>query len=147
MNPGTNDILIVTPLTTGTALQRANSGNHLWEGQNVLYGDMHVQWSDTCFAGIQKDNIYGAGKLNGDGTIDPIAYAIVAPPAHSRDSVLLPTASGKQLPLPPSRFSKEGEIYWFTYAALLALVAIIAAFLLALRKPSRLVAAASARHA
>ena len=35
-----------------------NSRNHKGEGQNVLYGDGHVEWRKTSNAGFDNDNIY-----------------------------------------------------------------------------------------
>jgi type II secretory pathway pseudopilin PulG len=135
MNPGSPAVLSVNLSTTGTALQAANSANHEYAGQNILYGDLHVEFLPSPFAGVNQDNIYGAGRLNADGTIDPIAYAIIAPPAHWQDSVLLPPALGKPMHLPPSRFFSPGSIYWFTYAAAIGFIGVIVAFTLALRKP------------
>jgi hypothetical protein len=135
MNPGSPAVLSVNLSTTGTALQAANSANHEYAGQNILFGDLHVEFLQTPFAGVNQDNIYGAGRLNADGSIDPIAYTIVAPPAHRQDSVLLPIASGKPVPPPPSKFFSPNSIYWFTYAAAIGLVGVIVAFTLALRKP------------
>lgn len=37
-----------------------NSTNHKGEGQNLLYGDGHVAWSQTAYAGIDNDNVYTA---------------------------------------------------------------------------------------
>ncbi|HEV7299453.1 MAG TPA: hypothetical protein VGN72_08835 [Tepidisphaeraceae bacterium] len=36
----------------------ANSANHAKDGQNVLYGDGHVDWVTTAFAGPLEDNIF-----------------------------------------------------------------------------------------
>ena len=36
----------------------ANSANHEYEGQNVLYCDSHVSWTSTPFCGYQGDNIF-----------------------------------------------------------------------------------------
>ncbi len=137
MNPGSQGVLTARPTFNQEVLNQANSYNHQRQGQNLLYGDLHVDWSSTCFAGVQQDNIYGAGRLNADGTIDPIAYQIVAPPAHHLDSVLLPTAMGKPIPPPPAMFSLDGGAYWFTYVSVAVFTGIIAAFVLALRKPRR----------
>ncbi len=37
-----------------------NSRNHAGDGQNVLYGDGHVSWSQTAYCGAGEDNIYTA---------------------------------------------------------------------------------------
>jgi prepilin-type N-terminal cleavage/methylation domain-containing protein/prepilin-type processing-associated H-X9-DG protein len=68
----------------------ANSNNHRNQGQNVLYGDGHVQFQTTPYCGMPRaggfnDNIYTAGT--GDrGTTDESAM-----PLDDKDSVLLPT--------------------------------------------------------
>lgn len=35
-----------------------NSNNHSKEGQNVLFGDGHVEFVNSAFAGLRGDNIY-----------------------------------------------------------------------------------------
>jgi prepilin-type N-terminal cleavage/methylation domain-containing protein/prepilin-type processing-associated H-X9-DG protein len=37
-----------------------NSANHRGDGENVLFFDGHVEWSNTCFCGVDGDNIYEA---------------------------------------------------------------------------------------
>jgi prepilin-type N-terminal cleavage/methylation domain-containing protein len=39
-------------------IKMANSLNHNQEGQNVLYGDMHVQFESQSNVGVSQDNIY-----------------------------------------------------------------------------------------
>ena len=58
-----------------------NSRNHEGRGQNVLFGDGHVEWWTSTTAGINKDDIYvnRAGVVNGS-------------PLDSTDDVLLPAA-------------------------------------------------------
>ncbi|MCK4999142.1 MAG: hypothetical protein KAS23_06395 [Anaerohalosphaera sp.] len=41
-----------------TTHKRGNSINHNGEGQNVLYGDGHVEFNKTSNVGHEKDNIY-----------------------------------------------------------------------------------------
>src|SRR5690606_20004874 len=38
--------------------RKANSPNHDQDGQNVLFGDGHVEFATTAWVGQQKDNIY-----------------------------------------------------------------------------------------
>lgn len=48
-----------------------NSGNHTGAGQNVGFGDGHVDWDDTPYVGESHDNIFtfaSTGGLNGGGT-------------------------------------------------------------------------------
>lgn len=71
-------------------LAAANSNNHRNKGQNVLYGDMHVEFSATPYCGMQRsstlrDHIYTAGDSDG-GLCDDKAL-----PVDEKDSVLFPT--------------------------------------------------------
>ena len=62
--------------------------NHSGQGQNVLYLDMHVQWSHDAAAGVMGDNIYlveGIDTYSGDEA-----------PAGPRDSFLLPAYSRRR---------------------------------------------------
>jgi prepilin-type processing-associated H-X9-DG protein len=61
-------------------MKKANSENHERDGQNVLYGDGHVDWTHNPFCGVAADNIY----TTRDGQVD-------ASPVDRADSVLLPT--------------------------------------------------------
>ena len=56
-----------------------NSRNHEGRGQNVLYGDYHVQWQCATNVGAEGDEIY----VNKKG-------AVSASPVDAKDSVLLP---------------------------------------------------------
>ena len=58
---------------------KANSDNHEDRGQNVLYADGHVDWTQTALCGLNGDNIY-ANKNN----------AVWGSPVDAGDSVLLP---------------------------------------------------------
>ena len=84
-------------VTTGDPQQNmyhGNSGNHNYEGQNVLYADGHVEWQSAPFAGETRgqgsntwqDNIYttaaGAQASTG-GTIHGL-------PFDNLDNILLP---------------------------------------------------------
>ena len=65
LNPGTGD--------------SSNSRNHESRGQNVLFGDGHVEWLDSPLAGVGRDNIYTSKR--------GIVYDS---PVDSSDAVLLP---------------------------------------------------------
>lgn len=56
-----------------------NSRNHEGRGQNVLYADAHVVWTDTPKAGLNGDDVYS----NATGVV-------AGPPTGPGDSVLLP---------------------------------------------------------
>jgi prepilin-type processing-associated H-X9-DG protein len=85
INPGNrgdkdDNVLRPNDSSSGAELKYANSDNHDRDGQNVLFGDGHVEFLSHPFAGIKRDNIYTTG--NGK---------IVASPVDANDSVLLPT--------------------------------------------------------
>jgi hypothetical protein len=68
-------------------LQAKASPNHNGQGQNVLYLDMHVNWSSDANAGIDGDNIYtiqGVTQYRGDEA-----------PARPTDSFLLPVVNSQ----------------------------------------------------
>jgi prepilin-type N-terminal cleavage/methylation domain-containing protein/prepilin-type processing-associated H-X9-DG protein len=110
LNPGDNGPSATTGkpsnvLTTDASsrMRTANSANHGQDGQNVLYGDGHVEFTNNPFCGTQRDNIYtgrlpgtGAqstpfvsGGTNGTSTGGPAN----ASPYDATDSILLPTAT------------------------------------------------------
>ena len=77
-----NPLVIVpglTPQSPRIDQKKANSRNHEGDGQNVLYGDGHVSWEQTIFAGVMADNIFA----NRAG--------VIGSPADKDDSVLVPT--------------------------------------------------------
>ncbi|MCC6238737.1 MAG: DUF1559 domain-containing protein [Phycisphaerales bacterium] len=74
---------------------KGNSPNHNGDGQNILFGDGHVEFANTPFAGSSKDNIYTITALNGTN-IDATAASTApsktaAQPKHQNDSVIIPT--------------------------------------------------------
>jgi len=78
----------------GQSQKRANSPNHDKEGQNILFGDGHVDWASTAFAGRGGDNIYTRKKSNTEtgnavGAADP-THPFTSP-LDGGDNVLLPT--------------------------------------------------------
>jgi len=74
--------LYVPASASRAEIMRMNSLNHDRQGQNVLYNDGHVSWSETVFCGYAGDNIYwpGLGDISNGGDC----------PEHKYDSVLLP---------------------------------------------------------
>jgi prepilin-type processing-associated H-X9-DG protein len=84
LNPGvvgTDDNVLRPTTTSGAAdMKFANSNNHDGDGQNVLFGDGHVEFLQNPFVGIKRDNIYANKKGE-----------VVASPVDAEDSVLLPT--------------------------------------------------------
>jgi len=70
-------------------MAKANCFNHQGQGQNVMYGDGHVEWQQTPFVGRQKDNIYTVSGST-DGSIQTSTTAS-GRPKWAGDSVLLPS--------------------------------------------------------
>ena len=103
LNPGREALLTLTPTSPRSEMMKANSDNHNRDGQNVLYGDGHVEFQSTPFAGERRnvggrefrDNIYVSG---GDGTGVP--PAVLGPMADEHDSIVLPAASPASAPSP-----------------------------------------------
>jgi prepilin-type N-terminal cleavage/methylation domain-containing protein/prepilin-type processing-associated H-X9-DG protein len=65
-NPGTSlgEPMLSTALTVGAPgnlTQQVNSRNHARVGQNVLFGDGHVEWTQTPRCGANGDNIFTCG--------------------------------------------------------------------------------------
>lgn len=91
MNPG-GDIEDANPTSTSPQTMRSlyNSKNHDGDGQNVLFGDGHVEFVNTVFVGVRKDNIYAADddddRSDGNGTGPGPGVS----PYDGEDSILLP---------------------------------------------------------
>ena len=71
-------------------MREGNSNNHGKDGQNVLYGDGHVEFQNNPFCGTSRDNIYTRGGPTWD-TADRPSQDLIASPYTANDSVLLPT--------------------------------------------------------
>jgi prepilin-type N-terminal cleavage/methylation domain-containing protein/prepilin-type processing-associated H-X9-DG protein len=111
MNPGTsggtnppNDV--TKPMHSGSRqlMMYANSDNHKNDGQNVLYGDGHVEFQSSCYCGQYRDdvgfrdNIYTADPARGnpDGHVHDQGFLnATAGPQDDKDTVLLPTDDGQ----------------------------------------------------
>jgi prepilin-type processing-associated H-X9-DG protein len=65
---GSVNLLNVTSTSSARDMRLANSKNHDGDGQNVLYGDGHVDFMTTVFCGVQRDNIY-ARRANSTGLL------------------------------------------------------------------------------
>lgn len=101
-NPQNN---VTDPLHTAprSIMVEGNSNNHKNDGQNVLYGDGHVEWQATIYAGTYRsdppgggyrDNIYTADQARGNpgSTVhEPGFLSSSAAPQDDKDSILLPT--------------------------------------------------------
>jgi prepilin-type N-terminal cleavage/methylation domain-containing protein/prepilin-type processing-associated H-X9-DG protein len=93
MNPGSsgnNDNVLNVQSTDSTSnMKRGNSNNHDEDGQNVLYGDGHVEFQQNPFCGVARDMIY-ARKAASTGFSSSTAAWTSQSPFNGDDSVLLP---------------------------------------------------------
>jgi len=90
------DVTAPRETSPASTQQKANSPNHQAAGENLLFGDGHVEFVQNPFAGTKRDNVYGQAAAPGDGSQ---SYTSVAPtkgsgatPKWAGDSVLIPTA-------------------------------------------------------
>jgi prepilin-type N-terminal cleavage/methylation domain-containing protein len=105
INPGTPDahdgagagstsdnVLFPYANSSGSILKMANSNNHGKDGQNVLFGDGHVDFRQNAFAGIGGDNIYARASSSRTPALQESETAHPwASPYDKNDNVLLPT--------------------------------------------------------
>ncbi|MDQ3440325.1 MAG: DUF1559 domain-containing protein [Planctomycetota bacterium] len=91
MNPGGEALLKLNPRSAARQMRDGNSYNHDREGQNILYGDGHVEFLQNPFVGVQRDNVYTFGK-SGNDVPDKGGDGFVGSPIGPNDSILLPTA-------------------------------------------------------
>jgi len=103
INPGKNTATQSDPTKPTTSSSSkdiqtyTNSPNHQRQGQNVLFGDLHVDFSQTAFCGVDQDNIYGPGALTtgANPIVKPQALTpLDGSPGHKDDSSLLPLDEG-----------------------------------------------------
>ncbi|HVT87961.1 MAG TPA: prepilin-type N-terminal cleavage/methylation domain-containing protein [Tepidisphaeraceae bacterium] len=86
-----DNVLAVLPSSgASTGLKFGNSNNHDKDGQNVLYGDGHVDFQQTPFCGANGDNIYArrASSTNSQNLSDSTNPFMCS--YDGKDSVLLP---------------------------------------------------------
>jgi len=93
-NAGTNDyVLSVGSTSSAKQMKAGNSNNHDQDGENVLFGDGHVEFTQNPFVGVNKDNIFTVSNGNGgnmkNGTV--ASDCILNSPYDANDSILLPT--------------------------------------------------------
>ena len=66
MNPGVkgdnDNVLAVTSTSSAQQMKQGNSNNHDQDGQNVLYGDGHVEFQQNPFVGVQREIRAPAGR-------------------------------------------------------------------------------------
>jgi len=110
-----NPYLVITPDTTakyfklrasppsiqpGTDEQEkaGNSGNHKRDGQNVLYNDDHVSWTDSANVGFDNDNIYAMQANPITGLTDAVDAANMA--RQKQIGYIFPVATVRQFYVP-----------------------------------------------
>jgi prepilin-type processing-associated H-X9-DG protein len=81
-NPGTaggdDNVLHPTVSSSATDMRRANSRNHDREGQNVLYGDGHVEFHQNPFVGVERvlrltrPGRWARGRRGRSGSCSPV---------------------------------------------------------------------------
>ncbi len=98
--------LTVASNSSASEQKRLNSRNHEGDGQNVLFNDGHVEWTNMSFVGSNRDCIYSIAKTAGTSPqltqADPAGSAswptlASAQPKLDLDSVLIP-AKGAGFP-------------------------------------------------
>jgi prepilin-type N-terminal cleavage/methylation domain-containing protein/prepilin-type processing-associated H-X9-DG protein len=92
MNPGStgnNDNVLNVASTDSTSnMKKGNSNNHDEDGQNVLYGDGHVEFQQNPFCGVARDNIYS--RKNDSTTFSSNTTGLKVSPYNQDDSILIP---------------------------------------------------------
>jgi prepilin-type N-terminal cleavage/methylation domain-containing protein/prepilin-type processing-associated H-X9-DG protein len=93
INPGTtggsnNNVLAVQSNSSTAQMKAGNSNNHDNDGQNVLYGDGHVEFQQNPFVGVARDMIF-ARRATTSGFAS-FTGTLASSPVDAADSVLLP---------------------------------------------------------
>ena len=78
------------PNSAQSEQKKLNSPNHSQDGQNVLYGDGHVEFKSTTWAGVRNDQIYTATTWNDTDSRINITKGTDNKPAGAGDSMILP---------------------------------------------------------
>jgi prepilin-type processing-associated H-X9-DG protein len=95
LNPGKGggqDPTAVNITSSAMQMRVGNSLNHRAIGQNVLFGDGHVDFEFQPMCGVLRDCIYTQGGTRViNSPCPPNSSIIVGPPNSRDDSVLLPT--------------------------------------------------------
>jgi prepilin-type N-terminal cleavage/methylation domain-containing protein len=101
INPGvtTPNYDVKAPANESSAssvMRKANSPNHNGAGQNLMYGDGHVNFEANPFQGAKRDCVYTystADNITTSQQEPTIGSATNSTPGWGMDSVLIPTAS------------------------------------------------------
>jgi len=95
INPGmtgNNDNILNVRSTSATSIMKAgNSNNHDEDGQNVLYGDGHVEFQQNPFCGVARDMIFGRKASSTGFDITFASGGTSNSPFNGDDSTLMPT--------------------------------------------------------
>ena len=95
INPGTTgtDDNVLFPSNTSSAkdMKQANSNNHDGDGQNVLFGDGHVEFLQNPFVGVQRDNIFTRHQVSPNQGLSDTWVNTLHGSQDANDSVLLPS--------------------------------------------------------
>jgi len=90
-----DNVLLPLGNSSGPQVKAANSNNHNKDGENILFGDGHVDFRQTPFSGISNDNIYArsspsttSGPVQNQPSDPTNTYAGAY---DKNDNVLLPT--------------------------------------------------------
>jgi prepilin-type N-terminal cleavage/methylation domain-containing protein/prepilin-type processing-associated H-X9-DG protein len=89
VDAGGDDVAALVSTDMAATKKKGNSRNHKQDGQNVLYGDGHVEFANDVFAGVTKDNIYARSSGGANNASDTANW--YKSPRDKNDSVLLPT--------------------------------------------------------
>jgi prepilin-type N-terminal cleavage/methylation domain-containing protein/prepilin-type processing-associated H-X9-DG protein len=92
---GADNVTGVKANDSARDMKKGNSNNHDEDGQNVLYGDGHVEFLQNPFVGIQRDNIFTkkavtTGDVNATNGNSDTSNPFISP-LDANDNVLLPT--------------------------------------------------------
>jgi prepilin-type N-terminal cleavage/methylation domain-containing protein/prepilin-type processing-associated H-X9-DG protein len=97
VNPGisptaTDNVTAVMSTSSSRDTRLGNSNNHDKDGQNVLYGDGHVDFVQNPFVGVQRDNIYTArtSSTTTQSGMTANSAAFLASPYDASDTILIP---------------------------------------------------------
>jgi prepilin-type N-terminal cleavage/methylation domain-containing protein/prepilin-type processing-associated H-X9-DG protein len=95
INPGTTgtDDNVLFPNNTSSAkdMKTGNSNNHDGDGQNVLFGDGHVEFLQNPFVGVQRDNIFTTHQASPNTGLSDTWVETMQGSRDANDSVLLPS--------------------------------------------------------
>jgi prepilin-type processing-associated H-X9-DG protein len=101
MNPGGDALTKLTTTMAAAELRSGNTLNHSGDGQNVLYGDGHVEFQNNPLCGLNRDNIYTYGHSGTDPSTGQArttgGEGILGSPVAPDDSVLLPALNVDQI--------------------------------------------------